>query len=96
VPYLVEPMRALDNRKFSPPSRSSARVSRQKRRSPKTGCCNVCADPANMLWYMQTDDGRAAYVKNRINPMINAHAEMRARQGLRASMTACTSSASAA
>ncbi len=41
-------------------------------------------DPADMLWYMQTDEGVTSFVKSRINPMIQAHEEMRRRQGPRA------------
>lgn len=42
---------------------------------------SVEADPADMLWYMQTDPALEAYVKKRINPMIRAHEEMRSRLG---------------
>jgi phage terminase large subunit GpA-like protein len=44
---------------------------------------SVGADPAPMLWYMQTDPGLEAFVKARINPMIDAHPVMRANQGTR-------------
>ncbi|NKE43393.1 phage terminase large subunit family protein [Roseomonas frigidaquae] len=31
------------------------------------------ADPADMLWYMQTEDAVASYVKGRIEPLLDAH-----------------------
>lgn len=45
----------------------------------------VDTDPANLVWYMQTDDGLESYVKGRINPMIDLHEErLKARLGKRA------------
>lgn len=44
---------------------------------------SVEADPANFLWYMQSDDGVQAYVKSRINPMIDSHEGMKSRLGTR-------------
>lgn len=40
--------------------------------------------PRNILWYMQTDEGVEAYVKSRINPMIEMHTDMMSRIGRRA------------
>lgn len=34
---------------------------------------SVVTDPANFLWYMQSDDGIESYVKNTINPFIEEH-----------------------
>lgn len=83
VPYLVEPMRALTSRLY----RTTAIVGPGQ--SAKTTVAEnwllhaVATDAANFLWYMQTDDGVTAYVKGRINPLIDAHDQMRTRQGLR-------------
>mgnify|MGYP001547932512 FL=1 len=44
---------------------------------------SVANDPADMLWYMQTDPGLESYVKSRINPMIDSHPEMAMRLGSR-------------
>lgn len=44
---------------------------------------SVEADPANFLWYMQSDDGVQSYVKSRINPMIDSHDGMKSRLGTR-------------
>ena len=46
---------------------------------------SVAADPADTLWYMQTDDSLEAFVKQRINPMIDAHQAMSSRLGRRSS-----------
>jgi len=34
---------------------------------------SIDADPADLLWYMQTDPAKEAYVKGRIEPMLEAH-----------------------
>jgi len=44
---------------------------------------SVDADPASMLWYLQTDETVESYVKGVINPMVDAHPEMATKQGLR-------------
>lgn len=44
---------------------------------------SIDADPADMLWYMQTDESLRAYVKQTINPLIEAHPGAAAKQGLR-------------
>lgn len=43
---------------------------------------DVPHDPGDMLWYMQTDEGVTAYVKKRIDPLIDKHEELRRRRGL--------------
>jgi phage terminase large subunit GpA-like protein len=45
---------------------------------------SVANDPADLLWYMQTDDGLSAYIKSQINPMIDRHPELKGNLGLRA------------
>jgi phage terminase large subunit GpA-like protein len=37
---------------------------------------SIDADPADLLWYMQTDPAKEAYVKGRIEPMLEAHAKL--------------------
>ena len=44
---------------------------------------SVGTNPAKMLWLMQTDDAVEAYVKDRINPMIDDHEVLRKNQGPR-------------
>ena len=43
----------------------------------------VCTDPADLLWYMQTDASMQAHVKQAINPTIASHPQLRSRQGQR-------------
>lgn len=44
---------------------------------------SVVTDPADMLWYMQSDDGIESYVKGTINPFITDHDCLTDRQGKR-------------
>lgn len=37
---------------------------------------SIDADPADFLWYMQTDPGVQSYVKGRIEPMLDHHAQL--------------------
>ena len=43
---------------------------------------SIDTDPANMLWFMQTNDAIEAYVKKTINPLITDHDFLRAKQGI--------------
>ena len=45
---------------------------------------SVDIDPADFLWYMQTDQVIQSYVKDRINPMIADHDCLRSKLGLNA------------
>jgi phage terminase large subunit GpA-like protein len=83
APYLVGIMDALDDTEHTTVA------------VPKPGQCGgtaiaenwllklVCTDPANLLWYMQTEPAMQAYVKGTINPMIATHSGMQGRQGTR-------------
>lgn len=42
-------------------------------------------EPANLLWYMQTDQGIESYVKGRINPYIDEHEVLWSKRGKRSS-----------
>lgn len=44
---------------------------------------SVETDPADMLWYMQSDDGIESYVKGTINPLIEDHDILASRLGSR-------------
>ena len=44
---------------------------------------SIDQDPADFLWYMQSDAGLESYVKGRINPYIEEHDVLRNKQGLR-------------
>ena len=44
---------------------------------------SISGDQADMLWFMQTDSAAQAFVKSRIDPMIDEHEILRGRRGLR-------------
>jgi phage terminase large subunit GpA-like protein len=81
MPFLVEPMDMLD----SPEHLAVAIVG--PARSGKTSVAenwllkSVCADPADFLWYLATDDLLRSYVKQVINPMLDLHEGMKSRLG---------------
>lgn len=82
APYLVEPMEDLT----SPLYTSLAIVGPGQ--SGKSEVLNnwllhsIDTDPASFLRFMQTDDALRAYVKAVVNPMIESHAAIKAKQGL--------------
>lgn len=83
APYMAEPMECLT----SPDYLSIAIVGPGQ--SAKTTAAEnwlqftVEADPAKMLWYMQTEPALESYMKDRINPMIDLHQKMLSRKGKR-------------
>jgi phage terminase large subunit GpA-like protein len=44
---------------------------------------SIDIDPADFLWYMQSDEGLESYVKGRINPFIDEHDFLLAKRGKR-------------
>lgn len=73
APYMVAPMEALTD-----PDHDTVAIVGPGQAAKTSAAENwllaaVPNDPADMLWYMQTDAGVEAYVKSRINPMIEAH-----------------------
>lgn len=83
VPYLVGPMQALTDRRFDTVAIAGPGQSAKTTVAENWFLQSVATDPANMLWYMQTDDGVSAYVRGRINPLIGSHEPLRSRQGLK-------------
>jgi phage terminase large subunit GpA-like protein len=83
VPYLVEPMRALSGRRYRTVAIVGPGQSAKTTVAENWLLHSVATSPASFLWYMQTDEGVTAYVKGRINPMVDAHDKMRERIGLR-------------
>lgn len=76
VPYTVQPSECLDSLDYLTvavvgPGQVAKTVIAENWLLKSVG-----QDPANILWYMQTDDGRDAYVKGRIDPIINLHDEI--------------------
>jgi phage terminase large subunit GpA-like protein len=83
VPYLVEPMRALTGHEHLTEVIVGPGQSGKTSVAENWFLYDVAADPADMLYYMQTDEGMEAFVKSRINTMIDAHEVMRGRLGTR-------------
>lgn len=84
TPYLVEPMEDLTSRVYSAlfvvgPGQVAKTVLAEN-----WLLHSIATDPANVLWYMPTEDMLEAFVKDRINPMIEDHDEINRAQGLRA------------
>ena len=44
---------------------------------------SIDGNPGDLLWYMQTDSAIQAFVKSRIDPMVDEHEVLRSRRGLR-------------
>lgn len=84
APYLVGPMETLNRLDYlttvvvGPGQSGKTEVAQNWLQK------SVETDPADMLWYMQTDPGLESYVKSRINPMITSHPGMGMRLGTRA------------
>ncbi len=83
VPYLVEPMRTLTDMRYQTIAVVGPGQSGKTTIAENWLLQAVDADPANILWYMQSDDAVEAYCKGTINPMIDAHEELKGRLGLR-------------
>jgi phage terminase large subunit GpA-like protein len=83
TPYLVRPMEVLTSGLYD----TAAIVGPGQTGKTVVGenwlLRSVALEPAKMLWYMQSDDALEAYVKDRINPMIDDHDIMQARKGPR-------------
>lgn len=84
APYLVEPMQCLTSLDWLTVAVLGPGQSGKTSIAENWLLSSVANDPADMLWYMQTDDGLSAYVKSQIDPMIMAHDELKRSLGLRA------------
>jgi phage terminase large subunit GpA-like protein len=81
APYLVGPMRALTDYRFTTVAIAGP-AQTGKTAVGENGLLHaVGQSPKNTLWYMQTDEGVEAYVKKIINQMIRVHPEMASRIG---------------
>lgn len=83
APYLAAPMRCLNTRLYLTVAVVGPGQSGKTSIAENWLLQSVETDPADLLWYMQTDKGVESYVKSRINPMIDAHAGMKSRLGKR-------------
>ncbi|KWT89342.1 MULTISPECIES: terminase gpA endonuclease subunit [unclassified Variovorax] len=83
APYLVEPMDVLNSLDYQTVGVVGPGQSGKTEIAQNWLLKSVATDPGDMLWYMQTDPGLEAFVKGRINPMIDAHEVMSVRLGSR-------------
>ncbi|WP_186224582.1 terminase gpA endonuclease subunit [Burkholderia gladioli] len=83
APYLVGPMETLGSLDFLTTVVVGPGQSGKTEVAQNWLLKSVANDPADMLWYMQTDPGLEAFVKGRINPQIDSHVEMASRLGRR-------------
>lgn len=81
APYLNRPADTLDDRLYSTTCLVGPAQCGKTEIAQNWLLKSVPFDPADLLWYMQTDDGIEAFVKKRINTMIQAHEIMRRRLG---------------
>ena len=73
APYLVEPMEALTSDEHDTIALVGPAACGKTVVAENWLLHSIHADPADMLWYMQTDPATETYVKGRIEPMLEAH-----------------------
>jgi len=84
IPYIVKPMDCSASENYLTVVLAGAAQTAKTMVAENLLLRSVGSDPADFLWYMQTDPGLEAYVKKRINPMIEMHPEeMKANLGPR-------------
>lgn len=83
TPYLVEPMDLLTARVHQTLAVVGPGQVGKNQIAENWLLHSVATDPANFLWYMQADDALEAYVKNRINSMMDDHDVMQRAKGPR-------------
>ena len=84
APYLTEPMEVLSAGTHTTVALVGPAQCGKNALAENWLLASIDADPGDMLWYMQTDDAIRSYVKDRINPLIEAHDQIAAKQGPRA------------
>jgi phage terminase large subunit GpA-like protein len=83
APYLVEPMDCLTSLDYLNVAIVGPGQCAKTTAAENWLQYSVEADPAKLLWYMQSEPAAQAYVKDRINPMIELHSKMQERRGKR-------------
>lgn len=73
APYLREPMEWLSSDEYDTVAIVGPGACGKTMLAENWLLYSIDADPADMLWYMQTDPATDAYVKGRIEPMLEAH-----------------------
>lgn len=81
APYVMEPMHCLNGFTHLTVAISGPGQCGKTVDGENFFLYTVAKQPRKILWYMQTDEGIEAFVKDRINPMIDAHTEMREKLG---------------
>lgn len=80
-PYLVAPMRSLNSYLYTTVAFVGPGQCGKTTIAENAFLHAVAKQARNILWYMQTDEGVEAYVKKRINQMIQWHDEMSSKLG---------------
>lgn len=83
APYLVEPMEALSGTTHTTVAVCGPGQSGKTAIPENWLLASVGSDPADMLWYMPTQDLMQGYVKKRINGLIEQHDTLRSSLGFR-------------
>ncbi len=83
TPYIVQPQRCLTDLMFTTVAVVGPGQVAKTVIAENWLAYSIAADPAKFLWYMQTDDGIEAYVKDRINNLIDDHEILHSRLGTR-------------
>ena len=83
VPYLVAPMEALTSRDHNTVAIVGPGQSAKTTVAENWLLQMIDGDPADLLWYMQTEPSLESYVKKRIEPMIAAHKAIKQQLGTR-------------
>ncbi|NML43503.1 phage terminase large subunit family protein [Ramlibacter sp. G-1-2-2] len=83
APYLVEPMETLTSLDHLTLAIVGPGQSGKTEIAQNWLLKSVSTDPADMLWFMQSDQSLEAFCKARINPMIDGHPPMAERLGRR-------------
>lgn len=73
APYLTEPMEWLSSDEYDTVAIVGPGACGKTMIAENWLLQSIEADPADLLWYMQTDPATEAYVKGRIEPMLEAH-----------------------
>ena len=83
APYLTEPMRCLTSLRFLSVALSGPGQCGKTEVPQNWLLFSVAQNPGDFLWFMQSDDAVEAFVKNRINKMIDTHEVMKHNLGQR-------------
>ena len=83
VPYLLEPMACLTSFKYLSVAVVGPGQSGKTEIAQNWLMYSVASSPGDFLWFMQSDDSIEAFVKTRINKMIDSHDVLKSNMGQR-------------